>query len=87
MLLAVPKGEQGNALPAMLAALGANQDALQLGKQWPWLFWHRSMRPVLNDPGFSAVADQLGLLAYWRSSRTKPDICLTNRAPPFCRSI
>jgi tetratricopeptide (TPR) repeat protein len=86
-LLAVPKEEQGDALPTMLAALGATQDALRLGKQWPAQFWRRSMRPVLDDPGFAAVADQLGLFAYWRSSRARPDVCLTNRAPHFCRSI
>ncbi|HET7575104.1 MAG TPA: TIR domain-containing protein [Sphingomicrobium sp.] len=87
MLLALPKKEQGNWVATMLAALGANREALQAASQTPALFWHRSMRGVLNDPGFPAVAKQLGLMAYWKNSHTKPDVCLTQGAPPFCRSI
>jgi hypothetical protein len=45
------------------------------------------MRPVLNDPGFPAVAQRLGLIAYWKSSHTKPDVCRTKDPPPFCRMI
>ncbi|HET9810564.1 MAG TPA: hypothetical protein VFP53_02565, partial [Sphingomicrobium sp.] len=87
MLLALPQEEQGGRVATMLAALGANHEALQIASQRPSLFWHRSMRGVLNDPGFPAVANRLGLTAYWKTSHTKPDVCLTKSAPPFCRSI
>jgi hypothetical protein len=86
-LLALPKTEQNATVATMLAALGANREALQVAGERPWLFWRRSMRGVLNEPAFPAVANQLGLMAYWRTSRTKPDICLTKSAPPFCRMI
>jgi hypothetical protein len=71
----------------MLGALGANHEALALASERPWLLWRRSMRGVLSDPGFPAVAKQLRLLAYWKGSRTRPDVCLANRAPPFCAMI
>jgi tetratricopeptide (TPR) repeat protein len=86
-LLALPREQQGDWVATMLAALGANREALQLASQTPSLFWNRSMRGVLNDPGFPAVAKQLGLLTYWKTSHTKPDVCLTESAPPFCRLI
>jgi tetratricopeptide (TPR) repeat protein len=86
-LLALPKDEQDDRVATMLAALGANHEALAVASQKPWLFWGRSMRGVLSDPGFPAVAKQLGLLTYWKASHTKPDVCLTASQPPFCRSI
>jgi tetratricopeptide (TPR) repeat protein len=86
-LIALPRDNQGETVATMLAALGANHEALAVASQRPWLFWRRSMRGVLNDPGFPAVAKQLGLLTYWKTSRTKPDVCLTKNEPPFCRMI
>lgn len=86
-LLALPKEEQGGTVATMLAALGANHEALQVASGSPWLFWRRSMRGVLSDPGFPAVAKRLGLLAYWKSSHTRPDVCLTREQPPFCLLI
>ena len=86
-LLALPKDQLSATVAMMLAALGANREALQVAAQRPWLFWRRSMRGVVNDPAFPAVATQLGLMAYWRTSRTKPDICLTKSELSFCRMI
>jgi len=86
-LLALPKSQQSETVATMLAALGANHEALQIAAQTPWLFWRRSMRAVLNEPDFAAVAQQLGLVAYWRTSGTKPDVCLTRSEPPFCRIV
>jgi hypothetical protein len=86
-LLALPKARNDQRIATMLAALGANHEALQFASESPSWFWLRSMRGVLNDPGFPAVAKQLGLMAYWKNSHTKPDVCLTQDAPPFCRSI
>lgn len=86
-LLALPKDKQSETVAVLLAALGANHEALQIAAQRPWLFWRRSMRGVLNEPAFPAVAKQLGLMTYWRISHTKPDVCLTKSEPPFCRSL
>jgi tetratricopeptide (TPR) repeat protein len=86
-LLALPKEKQGTRVATMLAALGANHEALAVASQRPWLFWYRSTRGVLYDPGFPAVAKKLGLLDYWKTSRTKPDVCSAKDSPPFCRMI
>jgi DNA-binding winged helix-turn-helix (wHTH) protein/tetratricopeptide (TPR) repeat protein len=86
-LLALPKDKQSQTVATMLAALDANREALQVAAQRPWLFWHRSMRGVLNEPGFPAVAKQLGLMTYWNATQTKPDICSVKGPPPFCRMI
>src|SRR3546814_3321776 len=58
----------------MLAALGANREALEVARERPWLFWRRSMRGVLSEPDFPTVANQLGLMTYWKTTRIKPDI-------------
>ncbi len=86
-LIALPRDQQGDTVVTVLAALGANQQALQIASQRPWIFWRRSMRRVLDEPAFPAVANQLGLMAYWRTSRTKPDVCLTKGPPRFCQMI
>jgi tetratricopeptide (TPR) repeat protein len=86
-LLAVPKDAQEDRVAIMLAALGANHEALAVASRSPWLFWRRSMRGVLRDPGFPTVADQLRLMRYWKASRTKPDVCSEKDAPPFCHMI
>jgi hypothetical protein len=86
-LLALPKEQQHSSMAPMLAALGANHEALQVAMHRPALLWRPSLRGVLRDPGFPAAAEQLGLMTYWKTSHTKPDVCLTKDAPPFCRSI
>ena len=93
-LLALPEQQQDAKIARLLADLGASRDAFQLARRIvterngePSLFWHRSMRVTLADQGFPAVAERLGLLKYWRTSRTKPDVCNEQAPPPFCRMI
>ena len=86
-LLSLPKDRQNDTVATMLAALGANREALEVARDRPWLFWRRSMRGVLNQPGFPAVAKQLRLMAYWKATHTKPDVCRSNDPPPFCGII
>jgi hypothetical protein len=45
------------------------------------------MRGTLDDPDFPAVAQRLGLMRYWKTTHTKPDVCSAAGAPPFCRMI
>jgi len=79
----------------LLAALGANAEALKMvsdaadAHTWgarSWLFYPR-MRGALTDPSFPALAGKLGLMKYWKVTRTKPDVCLKSEAPPFCQMI
>jgi tetratricopeptide (TPR) repeat protein len=94
-LLALPKDEQSDGVARLLARLGANREAFQLASRLatthaypgPSLFWYRSMRETLSDPGFPAIAQQLGLIDYWKKSATRPDVCNDPNAPPFCRLI
>ena len=94
-LLALPEDQQRDAVARLLADLGANHEAFQIAariatvKEYPGpsLFWDRSMRGTLADPGFSAVATQLGLLKYWTTTHTRPDVCDEKAPPPFCRMI
>jgi len=42
------------------------------------------MHGVLSDPDFPSVAQQLGLMDYWRTTHIKPAACAT-RNPTFAR--
>jgi tetratricopeptide (TPR) repeat protein len=94
-LLALPEEQQDDAVARLLAELGAKQEAFRLANRiattgeypGPSVFWHPSMRGTLNDPAFPALAERLGLMHYWRTTHTKPDVCSTNAPPPFCRLI
>lgn len=93
-LLALPEDQQNGAVAILLAELGADHEAFEIAarlatRQFPGpsLFWYRSMRGTLADPGFPAVATQLALMKYWKTTHTKPDVCNENAPPPFCRMI
>ena len=93
-LLALPEDQQDQAVAMLLADLGADHDAFTVarrsvvtGSAGPALFWYPRMRGVLSDQGFPAVAKELGLMSYWKRSRTKPDACSDKAPPPFCRMI
>lgn len=38
-------------------------------------------------PGFAPIAIKLGLVAYWRAMKIKPDFCVGTSPPPICRTI
>jgi tetratricopeptide (TPR) repeat protein len=93
-LAALPPDQQSYVVVRALAALGASRASLQsfvkgLNSRydWPSLLWHPSMRSVLDEPEFPAFAERLGLMSYWRTTRTKPDVCAGNAPAPFCRMI
>jgi tetratricopeptide (TPR) repeat protein len=94
-LLALGEDQRGEAVAKLLADLGATHDAFQIATRiattreypGPSLFWDRRLRGTLADPGFPAVAKQLGLLNYWTTTRTRPDVCNEKAPPPFCRMI
>lgn len=94
-LLALPQDQQGATVARLLANLGAVHEAFQVAARLattrespgPSVFWYRDMRGTLSDPGFPAVAAQLGLMNYWKTTHTKPDVCSEKDAPSFCRMI
>ena len=94
LLVALPRDVQGPWTSRLVAALGAPHQALQmlvanLGSRfdWPSTLWYPSMRGALDDPAMPVVLQRLGLVKYWRATRTRPDVCSTSPAPPFCRMI
>lgn len=40
-------------------------------------------RPMRADPRFLPLMEKLGLMEYWRTTNTQPDVCMTEAAP-FC---
>jgi tetratricopeptide (TPR) repeat protein len=93
-LLALPEDQQDDTVAKLLAGLGVDHEAFQIARRLagrdypgPGLFWYPSMRGTLADPGFPVVAEQLGLLKYWKTTRTRPDVCNEKAPPPFCRMI
>jgi tetratricopeptide (TPR) repeat protein len=92
-LLALSKERQSDSVVRLIADLGANHEAFEIAARiamtdrGPSLFWHPSMRGVLADPGFPALATQLGLMKYWTTTHAKPDVCEVKDSPPFCRMI
>lgn len=95
MLTALPPEMQGRSVTNMLATLGATRPAMQNVANRAaayglapasWLFLPAA-RGLLRDPAFPAFAQQLGLMSYWKTTRTRPDVCAAKDAPPFCRMI
>ncbi len=93
-LAALPEAQKDYRAAKLLAVLGDNHAAMKIfvagiGSRfdWPSLVWYRSMRGVLSDPDFPAVAQRLGLIDYWRARHTKPDVCTAKARPPFCQII
>jgi tetratricopeptide (TPR) repeat protein len=92
-LRALPDEQQSYIVAWVLADLGATQEAFRIASRLvprsaaPSIFWHPSMRSALDDPGFAALATQLGLMKYWKATRTKPDACNDKSSPAFCRMI
>jgi tetratricopeptide (TPR) repeat protein len=76
----------------LLARLGAQNLILQKIEQSPLRFnrstlWPPSMASTLRDPSFPAFAERVGLMRYWKTTHTKPDVCSDKAPPPFCRMI
>ena len=93
-ITALPREQQNFIAAKLLALLGASQDALGtfangMGSRYDWasLLWYPSMRAVLNEPGFPRVAQRLGLMRYWKTTHTKPDVCSDKNPPTFCLMI
>ena len=49
------------------------------------LFWPTA-RTLRTDPRFLPLVQRLGLMDYWRATKTQPDVCETEDAP-FCREL
>jgi tetratricopeptide (TPR) repeat protein len=94
VLRALPEESQDQRVAELLGALGANHQAFQIAARLseqaygdPALLWYRDMRGALSDPGVPALVTRLGLMNYWKQTKTRPDVCKEPAAPPFCAMI
>ena len=77
---------------AALAALGANDAALDAaqrlirarGHTVADVLFDRNMAKASVTPRYAALVNQLGLIDYWKSSRSAPDVCRQGETPGFC---
>lgn len=95
MLAALPPEVKGRVAATMLGALGANQEMMQAVARriaahgaFPasWMFLPAA-RGVLDDPAFPRFAQKIGLMTYWKTTHTRPDVCSSANAPAFCRML
>lgn len=49
--------------------------------------WDPALRPLWFDPRIEPFLQRNGWIAYWRASRSKPDLCTEAKAPSFCRLL
>lgn len=95
LLMTLPEEQQDETVARLLGSLGANHAAFEVAARaakdsvypGPSIFWYPSMRGAIDDPGFYAAANRMGLLSYWKATGTKPDVCSSSRPPAFCRMI
>jgi hypothetical protein len=51
-----------------------------------YILFRRDMRPFRSDRRFMALADRLGLVGYWLSSKYWPDFCHEKDLPYDCKA-
>jgi tetratricopeptide (TPR) repeat protein len=49
--------------------------------------WLPAMDAARRDPAFPALLQRVGLMRYWKTTHTRPDVCTAKDPPPFCRMI
>lgn len=75
-----------------LAALGDDRAALAVTARLnPFSAQNVLQDPALararQSPGFAPLAEQVGLVRYWRERGRRPDFCQAADAPALCRSL
>ena len=75
-----------------LAALGARAAALQAAGKLvrarglfnAEVLFEPNMTAARDEPGYAEIVRGLGLIGYWRSTASTPDICRNSNKPNFC---
>ncbi|MBX3484351.1 winged helix-turn-helix domain-containing protein [Phenylobacterium sp.] len=82
--------------PALLLALmGRPDEALaavsrlmdRYGPDGGQLLFNPLVAGLRHDPGYLPLLERKGLVAYWRTSGTRPDFCQAADAPAFCAGL
>ncbi len=91
----LPENEIDSLATRLISALGLPEVALQIIQTKAiregfspssWL-WYPSMKSAVRSKAFLGVAQRIGLMDYWRATRTRPDVCMTPGSPEFCKLI
>jgi tetratricopeptide (TPR) repeat protein len=77
---------------AILAALGAREDAIRAagnlvrarGLFEAEVLFEPHLAGARDDPAYARLVRDLGLVTYWRSAPSPPDICRGTARPAFC---
>ncbi len=91
----MPFGMNSDLQLNLLGLLGAPRVALQkaadgVGKGNVFVFapfFGPNLVVARTDPTFTSVAEQAGLMKYWKATHTKPDVCSDKNPPSFCSMI
>ena len=82
---------EANLLALLGSPAGALQKIEQAAKNGTGLaravLWEPPLDAARRDPSFPALLQRLGLMRYWKTTHTKPDVCADKNAPPFCGMI
>jgi DNA-binding winged helix-turn-helix (wHTH) protein/tetratricopeptide (TPR) repeat protein len=78
-----------------LGALGDDAGALaaaerlidRRGNNALLIFFDPTLAAARMTPNFTAVAQRIGLLGYWRTRHIRPDFCRASPAPPVCPGL
>ena len=76
----------------MLAALGAREAALQAAANLvrarglfdAEVLFEPNLAASRGEPGYAELVRRLGLVGYWRSAPSPPDVCRDPAKPHFC---
>ncbi len=91
----IPGADGDPELTEVLAALGAHDAALsaleaEIGKNDelpPASLFYPPLAPLRSDPRYVKVLERTGLIAYWRTAHTAPDLCHAANPPGWCAGL
>lgn len=86
LLLLVQLGDLDGAFALAEAPTFRPQDSFAGFGYGSSVFFVGPTRAMRADPRFLPLMEKLGLMDYWRTTRTAPDICATESAP-FCKAL
>lgn len=73
--------------PGALAQIEAQVAKGKIAPILSTIGWDPVLADVRRLPGFAPLTERVGLIRYWRTTRTRPDFCTAAGPPPVCATI